>query len=130
LFSGSKAHSYQPVTQVRPKVAKVVLRLHAILAARYAVGLVLFPQTIIALLSSEPLGDVGAELTCLFGAALVMVSLNQMKLMLDVRMAEVADVMLLNPLEVNRWLNHTPVSARGEGFWFADEAMLARVAAL
>jgi len=52
-----------------------LFRLHAILAALYAIGLVLFPRTIIALLSSEPLGDVGAELTRLFGAALVMVTL-------------------------------------------------------
>lgn len=60
----------------------------------------------------------------------VLGSLNQMKIMLDARVAAVEDVMLLDPIEVNRWLNHTPVSARGEGFWFADEAMLERVAAL
>lgn len=52
-----------------------LFRLHAILAALYAIGLVLFPKTIITLLSSGPLGDVGAELTRLFGAALVMVTL-------------------------------------------------------
>lgn len=52
-----------------------LFRLHAVLAALYAIGLVLFPKSIIALLSSEPLGDVGAEMTRLFGAALVMVTL-------------------------------------------------------
>lgn len=60
----------------------------------------------------------------------VLASLKQMKLMLDARVDEVANVMHLDPVEVNRWLNNTPVSAKGEGFWFADAAMLERVAAL
>jgi hypothetical protein len=59
----------------------------------------------------------------------VLGSLNQMRFMLDGRVEEVEDVMLLNPLSVNRWLCHYPVS-RGKAFWMADEAMLERVASL
>lgn len=61
----------------------------------------------------------------------VLGSLNQMRYMLDGRVSEVEDVMLLNPLSVNRWLCHYPVNIKGEkGFWMADEAMMGRVAAL
>ncbi len=61
----------------------------------------------------------------------VLGSLNQMKFMLDGRVAEVEDVMLLNPLSVTRWLCHYPVNIKGEkGFWMADEAMRERVEAL
>jgi hypothetical protein len=59
----------------------------------------------------------------------VLASLNQMRFMLDGRLEEVEDVMLLNPLSVTRWLCHTPVSS-GRDNWFADQAMMARVAAL
>ncbi len=45
--------------------------------------------------------------------------------------AEVEDVMLLNPLSVTRWLCHYPVNIKGEkGFWMADEAMREHVEAL
>ena len=37
--------------------------------------------------------------------------------------------MLLNPLSVNRWLCHYPVSW-GKAFWMANDAMLERVASL
>ena len=58
-------------------------------------------------------------------------SLNQMRFMLDCRLEEVTDVMLLNPLSVTRWLCHTPVSVRGgKEFWMADDAMMERVAML
>ncbi len=51
----------------------------------------------------------------------VLGSLNQMKFMLDARVSEVDDVMLLNPLSVNRWLCHYPVTIKGvEGSWMAD----------
>jgi hypothetical protein len=61
----------------------------------------------------------------------VLGSLNQMKFMLDTRVAEVEDVMLLNPLSVNRWLCHYPVNIKGvKGFWMADEAMMERVSTL
>jgi len=61
----------------------------------------------------------------------VLGSLNQMKFMLDARVAEVEDVMLLNPLSVTRWLCHYPVNIKGEkGFWMADKAMMERVEAL
>lgn len=58
-------------------------------------------------------------------------SLNQMRFMLDGRLEEVSDVMLLNPLSVTRWLSSTPVSVRGgKEFWMADDAMAEKVAAL
>ena len=58
-------------------------------------------------------------------------SLNQMHFMLDARVKEVEDVMLLNPLSVTRWLCGSPVSIRGgKEFWMADKAMAERVAAL
>lgn len=59
----------------------------------------------------------------------VLGSLNQMRFMLDTCVEEVEDVMILNPLSVNRWLCHYPVS-RGRDSWMADQAMLERVAGL
>jgi hypothetical protein len=59
----------------------------------------------------------------------VLGSLNQMRFMLECRVEKIEDVMLLNPLAVNRWLCHYPVS-RGKAFWMSDEAMMERVAAL
>jgi hypothetical protein len=52
-----------------------LFRLHAVLAALYALGLVLVPRVIIGLLADEPLGNVGTDVTRLFGAALVLVTL-------------------------------------------------------
>lgn len=52
-----------------------LFRLHAVLAALYALGLVLMPRVIIGLLADEPLGNVGTDITRLFGAALVLVTL-------------------------------------------------------
>ena len=52
-----------------------LFRLHAILAALYAVGLILAPQFIIGLLSPLPLNAVGTDISRLFGAALVLVTL-------------------------------------------------------
>jgi hypothetical protein len=52
-----------------------LLRLHAILAALYALGLILAPQTIISLLSPHPLSPVAIDITRLFGAALVLITL-------------------------------------------------------
>ena len=55
-------------------------------------------------------------------------SLNQMRKMLDGRIAEVPNVMLLDPLEVSHWLCHNPVSiGKNKTFWMADEAMAQRV---
>ncbi len=59
----------------------------------------------------------------------VLGSLNQMHFMLGGRVNEVENVMLLNPLSVNRWLCDYPVR-RGKEIWMADEAMLERVMAL
>lgn len=59
----------------------------------------------------------------------VLGSLNQMRFLLDGRVNEVEDVMLLNPLSVTRWLCHYPVS-RGKVFLMADEAMREWVLAL
>ena len=74
------------------------------------------------------LGPVGFD-TCTDRS--VLGSLNQMRFMLDGRVCEVENVMLLNPLSVTRWLCHYPVNIPGrKGFWMADEAMLERVAAL
>ncbi len=52
-----------------------LFRLHAILAALYALGLILAPQAIIGLLSPNPLTSPGTDITRLFGAALVLVTL-------------------------------------------------------
>ena len=52
-----------------------LFRLHAILAALYALGLVLAPQLIIGLLSPLPLNPPGTDVARLFGAALVLVTL-------------------------------------------------------
>ena len=52
-----------------------LFRLHTVLAAIYAIGLVLFPGVVIGLLSDEPLGSVGTDVTRLLGAALVLVTL-------------------------------------------------------
>jgi len=52
-----------------------LFRLHAVLAAIYALGLVLVPKAVIGLLSDQPLGDVGTDITRLFGAALVLITL-------------------------------------------------------
>jgi len=58
-------------------------------------------------------------------------SLKQMRFMLNGRVNEVDDVMLLNPLSVTRWLCDYPVSVRGDKeFWMADEAMMKRVVGL
>ena len=59
----------------------------------------------------------------------VLGSLNQMQFMLKARVVKVENVMVLNPLEVNRWLCHSPVS-RCKAFWMPDEAMMERVARL
>lgn len=61
----------------------------------------------------------------------VLGSLNQMKFMLEARVEEVQNVMLLNPLEVTRWLCHYPVTVRGgKNCWMADAAMAERVMGL
>ena len=52
-----------------------LLRLHALLAAIYALGLLAFPRLILGLLSSGPLDPVAVAITQLFGAALVLVTL-------------------------------------------------------
>ncbi len=52
-----------------------LFRLHAILAALYALGLVLVPQIIISLLSPNPLTPLATDITRLFGAALVFITL-------------------------------------------------------
>jgi hypothetical protein len=52
-----------------------LFRLHAILAVLYAVGLVLVPQTIMSLLSPNPLSPLATDITRLFGAALVLITL-------------------------------------------------------
>lgn len=51
-----------------------VFRLHAVLAALYAVGLVLAPQTIIGLLAPDTLSPAATDITRLFGAALVLIA--------------------------------------------------------
>ena len=53
----------------------------------------------------------------------VLGSLNRMHIMVNARVCEVENVMLLNPLSVNKWLCHYPVE-RGSDFWMADEAMM------
>ena len=52
-----------------------LLRLHALLAACYAIGLLAFPRLILGLLSNGPLDPVAVAITQLFGAALVLVTL-------------------------------------------------------
>jgi len=51
-----------------------LLRLHAILAALYALGLLLVPQRTIGLLTSLPLNAATVDVARLFGAALVLVA--------------------------------------------------------
>ncbi len=51
-----------------------LFRLHTLLAAVYALGLVLFPQTILGWLSPYPVNAVGVDMTRLFGAALVLIA--------------------------------------------------------
>ena len=50
-----------------------LFRLHAVLAAIYAVSLLLVPKVMVSLLSEKPSGIVGTDITRLFGAALVLV---------------------------------------------------------
>src|SRR5262245_11286801 len=52
-----------------------LFRLHAILAALYALGLLLVPDFIIGILSPLPLDPLGTDLARLFGAALILVTL-------------------------------------------------------
>lgn len=52
-----------------------VFRLHAVLAALYALALILAPHFLVGLLSPLPLNAVGADIARLFGAALVLVAL-------------------------------------------------------
>jgi len=51
-----------------------LFRLHAILAALYALALMLAPRFLIGLLSPLPLDAVGTDMSRLFGAALVLVT--------------------------------------------------------
>lgn len=51
-----------------------LFRLHAVLAAAYALLLLLAPQFIVGLLSPHLLNPVGTDLARLFGAALVLVT--------------------------------------------------------
>jgi len=51
-----------------------LFRLHAILAAVYAVGLIAVPQRLIGLLTALPLNPVAADVARLFGAALILVA--------------------------------------------------------
>ena len=51
-----------------------LFRLHAILAALYALGLLVAPHVLISLLSPLPLNAVGVDISRLFGAALVLVT--------------------------------------------------------
>ena len=61
----------------------------------------------------------------------VLGSLNQMQYMLQGRVVEVENVMLLNPLSVTRWLCNTPVSTKNEkDYWMADDAMMKLISAL
>ena len=52
-----------------------LLRLHALLAAIYALGLLALPRLILGLLASGALDPAGVAITRLFGAALVLVTL-------------------------------------------------------
>jgi hypothetical protein len=51
-----------------------LFRLHALLAALYAVGLIAVPVAIIGILSPHPLSPVATDITRLFGAALVLIA--------------------------------------------------------
>src|SRR5262245_55748568 len=51
-----------------------LFRLHAILAAVYAVGLIVVPQRLIGLLTALPLNPLVIDVARLFGAALVLVA--------------------------------------------------------
>ena len=51
-----------------------LFRLHAVLAALYALGLILAPHFIVGLLSPLPLNAVGTDISRLFGAALILVT--------------------------------------------------------
>ena len=51
-----------------------LFRLQAILAALYALGLLVAPHVLIGLLSPLPLNAVGADIARLFGAALVLIT--------------------------------------------------------
>jgi hypothetical protein len=52
-----------------------LFRLHAILAGLYALGLLLVPEMIIRLLSPHPLSPVAVDITRIFGAALVLITI-------------------------------------------------------
>ena len=52
-----------------------LFRLHAVLAAIYALSLVLAPKVVIGLLSNKPLSGVATDITRLFGAALVLIAI-------------------------------------------------------
>jgi hypothetical protein len=52
-----------------------LFRLHAILAGLYALGLLLVPEMIIGLLSPHPLSPVAVDITRIFGAALVLITI-------------------------------------------------------
>jgi len=51
-----------------------LFRLHTILAAVYAVGLIVVPQRLLSLLTALPLGPVAIDVARLFGVALVLVA--------------------------------------------------------
>src|SRR5688500_822808 len=51
-----------------------LFRLHAVLAAAYALALLLIPRLIVGLLAAEPLIAVGTAVARLFGAALTLVA--------------------------------------------------------
>jgi hypothetical protein len=52
-----------------------LFRLHAVLAAIYAVSLLIAPKEVVGLLSGQSLSSVGVDITRLFAAALVLVTL-------------------------------------------------------
>ncbi|HZG69497.1 MAG TPA: hypothetical protein VEZ12_22375 [Herpetosiphonaceae bacterium] len=56
-------------------ILNFLLRFHALLAAAYAFALLVLPRATIALLSGEALGEVGAAIARLFGAALLLIAL-------------------------------------------------------
>src|SRR4051812_1255122 len=51
-----------------------LFRLHAVLAAVYALGLIVVPQRTIGLLTALPLNSVALDVARLFGAALVLIT--------------------------------------------------------
>lgn len=51
-----------------------LFRLHALLAALYALGLLTAPGAVIGILSPHPLSPVATDITRLFGAALVLIA--------------------------------------------------------